>query len=174
MGQLVVYFNHENRKDLAHYTNQEKEKKKFDKEIAHVEKNNIPMRISDVRLLYESAKLEDKVLIRLLLLESLPIRSLGKIFVRKDSKGDYDFNDGTNIIRINEETVIIAKPLIERNISNGDKGLLGISSTRQIETRIHAAGEKINLSYKITPKDLRKFGYSHHPDDLIEMLSTAM
>ena len=43
LGQLVVYFKHENKKDLAFYTNQEK--KKFDKEIAKAEKNHIPMRI---------------------------------------------------------------------------------------------------------------------------------
>lgn len=132
------------------------------------------MRIKDIIRLYQSASLENKILIRLLLLETLPIKGLGKIFVKQDSKGEYDFNfDGKQIISINPETVKIAKPLIDENISKGDNKLLSIGSPRQIETRIHEAGEKLTLPHKVTPKDLRKFGKNHHSDDLMEMLSTA-
>jgi len=170
LGRLVVYFKHVSKKELADYTN--REKKKFDKEIAEAEKNTTPMHHRDVIRLYQSASLEDKILIRLLLLETLPIRSLEKILVRQDSRGEYDFTDGTQIISINEETVKIAKPLIQKNSLKGDKKLLRIS-TRQIQNHIHDAGKKIGLPDNVSPKDLRRFGKNHHPDDLMEMLSNA-
>lgn len=169
LGRLVVYFNHVSKEELADYI--DSEKKKFGK-IAEAEKNTTPMRHRDVIRLYQSASLEDKILIRLLLLEKLPNSGLGKIFVRQDSKGEYDFTDGKQIISINEETVKIAKPLIQENILKGGKKLLRIN-TRQIQNHIHDAGKKIGLPNNVSPKDLRKFGKNHHPDDLMEMLSTA-
>ena len=168
LGQIVSYFEHENEKELAN--KMKSEKLKFDKEIAIAKKNAEPMRVKDVIRLYQSASLKDKILIRLLLLEKLiAVRSLGKIFVRQDSKGSYDFHNDGKIISINEETVKIAKPLIEKNILSGDNRLLCISS-RQIEGRIHNSAEKIGLSDNVTPKDLRKFGKDHRQDELIEWL----
>jgi hypothetical protein len=168
LGQIVSYFEHENEKELAN--KMKIEKLKFEKEIAIAKKNVEPMRVKDVIRLYQSAPLKDKILIRLLLLEKpIPVRSLGKIFVRQDSKGSYDFHTDIKIISINEETVKIAKPLIEKNISSSDNRLLCISP-RQIEERIHNSAEKIGLSDNVTPKDLRKFGKNHRQDELIEWL----
>jgi hypothetical protein len=174
LGQIVSYFEHENEKELA---NQMKsEKLKFDKELAIAKKNVEPMRVKDVIRLYQSTSLRDKVLkkdkilIRLLLLEKhIPVRSLGKIFVRQDSKGSYDFHNEGKIISINEETVKIAKPLIERNISKGDNRLVCMCS-RRISERIHDSAEKLSFSDKVNPMVLRKFGKVHRQDELIEWL----
>ena len=170
LGQLENYFGYQQpKKELADYVTQKM--KELAKEIVKIEKNFVPMRHREISGLYQRASLVDKILIRLLLLEKLPISGLGKISVRKYSNGEYEFSIGKEKISINEETVKIAKPLIEKNIKKSGNKLLRIS-TRQIQKRIHTAGEKINLPYKVSPKDLRRFGKNHHPNDLMEILSS--
>lgn len=170
LGQLENYFGYQpKKKELADYVN--KKMKELAKEIVKIEKNFVPMRHRDISGLYQRASLADKILIRLLLLEKLPIRCLEEISVRQYSNGEYEFSIGKEKISINEETIKIAKPRIEKNIKKSDNKLLGFS-TRQIQKRIRTAGEKINLLYKVSPKDLRRFGKNHHPADLMEILSS--
>ena len=92
-----------------------------------------------------------------------------KIFVRQDSKGSFDFHNEGKIISINKETVNIAKPLIERNISKGDNRLVCMCS-RTISERIHDSAEQLGFSDKVNPMVLRKFGKVHRQDELIEWL----
>jgi len=172
LGFLVAYLKHDNREDLANYANNEK--KKCVKKFREADKNAKSMPIKDVVELYKSAPLRGKILIRLLLLQTLiPIQSLETISFIQTSEGKYQFNiDGNIINSIDEETIKLAEPLIKENILKGDRRLLDIAA-RTFEANIHNYAESVHLSYKVTPKDLRKFGRNHHPDDLMEMLSNA-
>jgi Flp pilus assembly protein CpaB len=168
LGFLVAYLKHENREDLANYANNKK--KEFVKKFREADKKVKSIPIKDVVTLYKSAPLIGKIMIRLLLLENLPIKSLEKISFIQTSEGNYQFNiDGNIINSINEETIRLAEPIIKENILKGDKRLLAIVS-RTIEENIQGYAKKISLSNKLTPRDLRKFGRNLHPDDLKEML----
>jgi hypothetical protein len=156
LGFLVAYLKHEKLDDLALYANEKK--KEFAEEYRKADKKAKSMPIKDVVTLYKSAPLRGKILIRLLLLQTdIPIESLGKISFIQISKGKYQFNIDGNIRDINEETIKLAEPLIKENTEKGDKRLLTIGA-RTFEENIHDYAERANLSYRITPKDLRKFG----------------
>lgn len=167
LGQLVSYFKHAYNSDLAECMRQEK--RKFDKEIAVAEKSSVPMRRADVKLLYKHADLPDKIVIRLLLLEKIPIGKFGKINVIHESDGQYHFNDGKQLISIDEETAKIAIPLVEKN---KNKRLLKFEK-RHLDSRIHDLCKKVGLPNEVKPIDLRIFGKNQHPDDLRELLLDA-
>jgi hypothetical protein len=167
LGQLFAYFKHENEQELADFAN--KQKKEFQ---AMVSKKYMPMRFRDLKTLYNNSELEDKLLLRLLLLETIPLNKLPKIQVVKESDGKYYFNDGKQVITINKETVKIAEPLIEKNRSKNSKRLLSYKSYRTINERIQRLAEAVNAEYKIYAKNLRKFGSYVHKDDLLEWLSS--
>lgn len=171
LGQLATYFYHENQEDFADYAKEQG--KQFQKITKKDSKNLMPIRVQELKKLYQSSELEDKVLIRLLLFETIPIDNLAKIFVIQDSNGRYHFNDGEkNMINLDEETVKVAVPLIQSNDSKNDNKLLSFQSGRTIETHIAELSKKIG-GERIYAKTLRKFGRNIHHDDLIEWLSTT-
>jgi hypothetical protein len=169
LGQLVPYFKHAYNDALAKSLQQEKAKS--DKEKNEKKKNSLPLRVNDIKLFYQKGKLAEKIAIRLLLLEDIPIKKLGKICAVQYVNGQYHFlSDDKKEIQINSETANLAIPLIQKN--KNDK-LLNWEDSRNLADRFQKLSEKLNIEPNITPMDLRKFGKNHHPDDLKDLLSDA-
>jgi len=167
LGQLVLYFKHTYNEELTNAI--KRELKVFDKEIAKAEKNKLPIRVSEVQTLYRAAILPDKVAIRLLLFENIPITKLGKIYFFEELNGKYHFSVNKEEKSLNEETIKIAKPLL-KEVKGDNKRLLDFGD-RQLDQHFYDLCIELGMINKITPMDLRKFGKNHHPDDLTEWLS---
>ncbi len=164
LGQLVGYFNHESRQDLADFATDRKKmlQKQGKKKI-------VPIRVKDLMSLYRMSDTEDKVLMRLLLFGDIPIGSLGKIVVSKENSGKLNFRVGSEFYRVDETTIKIAEPLMSNNNSN----LLSFTSDRQVAAHIHDLAQKLNVDYTIQAKTLRMFGKHINSEDLNEWLLTS-
>lgn len=162
---LALYFKHYNEIDLS---NRVKERnREFKKEFS---KDILLIHPKDVETLYSKAKPKAKLMIRLLLLEpQIDIGLLEKIvYSGKDAKGKVQFRIGDKITPINETTLKLAQPLLERNLRRGDLRLLS-TCKRAMDEYFSIYTRKV-LPYKITPNNLRRFAETQHPDVVLKVL----
>jgi hypothetical protein len=163
---LGLYFRHYEEINLSDRAKDRK--KEFDKGFS---KDQLRLHPKDVKMLYEKAKPKAKLMIRLLLLEcQTDIGLLEKIvYAGKDTIGRPQFRIDDKLIHVNETTIKLAEPLLERNLRRGDNRLLS-TGYRAMDTYISDFAKKVGLQYKVTPRDLRRFAVNQHPDVVLSVL----
>jgi hypothetical protein len=117
LGQLVPYFKHAYGDSIAQTL--QKEKLISDKEKIEIKKNFLPLRIRDVKLFYQKAKLPVKIAVRILLLEDIPVEKLSELYFVQYFGGEYHFqitlDEIKREVQINAETVNLAIPLLQKS-----------------------------------------------------------
>lgn len=168
LGILVPFFKHETLLQVAEYT---KAKKKDYHIKAMAERKYVPMRSEDLMALYKLAtKEEDKVLIRLLLMEKIPIHNIAEICVSQKANHEYAFSYGDRKLELSKETVEAAVPLIQKNNLKGRERLFKFTNRRLISEHMKILNARLdeekNPGYDVYAKSLRRYGKGIHKDDL--------
>lgn len=117
-----------------------------------------------LKMLKEVTELRDKLIVRLLLWNKIPIGCLEDLKVRDISIKEKSYQiycerERGGFIRgdlYSDTSKIISSIIEEKNLKSDDK-LIGIS-VRQIQKLISEYAKKIGIPKKVNPKDLRQFG----------------